>query len=103
MPWNGLFSLPMSVAITLAMVALQAGEKALTMLNVSYDPTRELYQALNTAFAQSCGRGTRSSSGSRICGCSRNIGMGSDGANLYDVCLTRGRGAPTSLPLADPA
>jgi sulfate transport system substrate-binding protein len=52
MPWNGLFSLPMAVAITLGVVALQAGEKALTMLNVSYDPTRELYQDLDTAFAQ---------------------------------------------------
>ena len=31
---------------------LHAGEKALTLLNVSYDPTRELYQDLNSAFAQ---------------------------------------------------
>jgi sulfate/thiosulfate transport system substrate-binding protein len=28
------------------------GRKPLTMLNVSYDPTRELYQDLDTAFAQ---------------------------------------------------
>jgi len=31
---------------------VQAAEKALTLLNVSYDPTRELYQDLNAAFAQ---------------------------------------------------
>jgi sulfate transport system substrate-binding protein len=37
--------------LTLALAAgLQA--KAVTLLNVSYDPTRELYQAYNTAFAK---------------------------------------------------
>jgi sulfate/thiosulfate transport system substrate-binding protein len=29
-----------------------AGDKAVTLLNVSYDPTRELYQEINTAFAK---------------------------------------------------
>jgi len=29
-----------------------AGDKAVTLLNVSYDPTRELYQEINTAFAR---------------------------------------------------
>ena len=28
-----------------------AAQKSVTPLNVSYDPTRELYQAVNTAFA----------------------------------------------------
>jgi len=31
--------------------AQQSGAKALTLLNVSYDPTRELYQDVNAAFA----------------------------------------------------
>ena len=46
----------LSILVTLAMASDltsgHAGEKALTLLNVSYDPTRELYQDLNTAFAQ---------------------------------------------------
>jgi ABC-type sulfate transport system substrate-binding protein len=29
-----------------------AAPKSITMLNVSYDPTRELYAAVNTAFAE---------------------------------------------------
>ena len=29
-----------------------AGGKAVTLLNVSYDPTRELYQEINAAFAE---------------------------------------------------
>src|SRR5258706_15622475 len=32
-------------------LALSATAKDLTILNVSYDPTRELYQEINTAFA----------------------------------------------------
>ncbi len=32
-------------------VAAQAAPKAVTLLNVSYDPTRELYQEVNAAFA----------------------------------------------------
>jgi sulfate/thiosulfate-binding protein len=42
----------MTLAMALGMTPIHAGEKALTRLNVSYDPTRELYQDLNTAFAQ---------------------------------------------------
>ena len=41
-----------AVAMTLGVTPLHAGEKALTLLNVSYDPTRELYQELNAAFTQ---------------------------------------------------
>jgi ABC-type sulfate transport system substrate-binding protein len=32
-----------AVAMTLGVTPLHAGEKALTLLNVSYDPTREPY------------------------------------------------------------
>ena len=32
----------------------------ITLLNVSYDPTRELYQDFNTAFAKQCGRSIQS-------------------------------------------
>jgi sulfate transport system substrate-binding protein len=42
----------MAVVLGLGMTPLHAGEKAHTLLNVSYDPTRELYQDVNTAFAQ---------------------------------------------------
>ena len=38
--------------VLLAMSANWAGAKDITLLNVSYDPTRELYQEVNTAFAQ---------------------------------------------------
>ena len=41
-----------TLAMALGVTPLHAGEKALTLLNVSYDPTRELYQDLNAAFAQ---------------------------------------------------
>jgi sulfate/thiosulfate transport system substrate-binding protein len=41
-----------AVAMALGVTPLHAGEKALTLLNVSYDPTRELYQELNAAFTQ---------------------------------------------------
>jgi sulfate/thiosulfate-binding protein len=50
MPWHWLFSLP--VAMILGVTSIHAAENALTLLNVSYDPTRELYQDLNAAFAQ---------------------------------------------------
>jgi len=43
-----------SIAVT-GLLALAAGSKAapgVTLLNVSYDPTRELYQDLNAAFAK---------------------------------------------------
>jgi sulfate/thiosulfate-binding protein len=52
MSLNWLFSMPVAVAIALGVTPIQAGEKALTLLNVSYDPTRELYQELNAAFTQ---------------------------------------------------
>jgi sulfate/thiosulfate transport system substrate-binding protein len=41
-----------AVAMALGVTPLHAGGKSLTLLNVSYDPTRELYQDLNAAFAQ---------------------------------------------------
>jgi sulfate/thiosulfate transport system substrate-binding protein len=50
MPWHWLFSI--SAAVILAVVPIHAAENVLTLLNVSYDPTRELYQDLNAAFAQ---------------------------------------------------
>jgi sulfate/thiosulfate-binding protein len=40
------------MAIGLQVVPIAAGEKAVALLNVSYDPTRELYQDLNAAFAK---------------------------------------------------
>src|SRR5882724_1522420 len=47
-----LLSVLVTLAMALGVTSSHAGEKALTLLNVSYDPTRELYQDLNTAFAQ---------------------------------------------------
>ena len=41
-----------AVAMASGVTPLHAGEKALTLLNVSYDPTPELYQDLNAAFAE---------------------------------------------------
>ena len=43
--------LPKLIAVTLALAALAASAKDITLLNVSYDPTRELYQDFNKAFA----------------------------------------------------
>jgi sulfate transport system substrate-binding protein len=40
------------MVLALSVMPLQGGEKTLTLLNVSYDPTRELYQELNAAFAK---------------------------------------------------
>lgn len=41
------------IAVTsVALVASNAIAKDVTLLNVSYDPTRELYQEYNTAFAK---------------------------------------------------
>jgi sulfate/thiosulfate-binding protein len=40
------------LATALATVAASASAADVTLLNVSYDPTRELYQAFNTAFAR---------------------------------------------------
>ena len=45
-------SLLLPLALVLAGgLSAQAAPKAVTLLNVSYDPTRELYQDVNTAFA----------------------------------------------------
>ncbi len=39
-------------ALVLALVASLAQAQDVTLLNVSYDPTRELYQEFNAAFAR---------------------------------------------------
>jgi sulfate transport system substrate-binding protein len=52
MPVHWPFSILVAVALILGMTPIHAGEHVLTLLNVSYDPTRELYQDLNIAFAQ---------------------------------------------------
>ena len=45
-------ALPLAAVIAVAAAAQQrAALKPVTLLNVSYDPTRELYEAVNTAFA----------------------------------------------------
>jgi sulfate transport system substrate-binding protein len=44
-------------ALAIGPVALHA-QKAVTLLNVSYDPTRELYQEIDTAFARQWSRET---------------------------------------------
>ncbi len=41
----------LSLALTLA-ISSRGFAKTITLLNVSYDPTRELYQAINKAFAE---------------------------------------------------
>jgi sulfate/thiosulfate transport system substrate-binding protein len=41
-----------SLALLLSLSATAQAQKHLTLLNVSYDPTRELYQDFNAAFAQ---------------------------------------------------
>ena len=43
MSLNWLLGIGMAVALGLGMTPIEAGEKALTLLNVSYDPTREPY------------------------------------------------------------
>ncbi len=47
------FAAPTTVAITLLVGSAPAHAADLTLLNVSYDPTRELYQDYNKAFAAS--------------------------------------------------
>lgn len=42
----------LTVITVLALSSVVAGAKEVTLLNVSYDPTRELYQDVNTAFAK---------------------------------------------------
>src|SRR5262249_2041834 len=41
-----------TTALGAALGAIAAGGGAQTLLNVSYDPTRELYQAVNASFAK---------------------------------------------------
>jgi ABC-type sulfate transport system substrate-binding protein len=47
-------SVLLSVALTLWMAPAQSvgAQSSVTLLNVSYDPTRELYQEINAAFAK---------------------------------------------------
>ena len=47
-----LVALVAAAAAVLAPRGVAAQAKPVTLLNVSYDPTRELYQAINAAFAQ---------------------------------------------------
>ncbi|MGB9069812.1 MAG: sulfate ABC transporter substrate-binding protein [Candidatus Acidiferrales bacterium] len=42
----------MTIVVQLALAAPSRGQGSLTLLNVSYDPTRELYQDYNAAFAK---------------------------------------------------
>ena len=44
--------LTLAIVLLLAGITLAAAQKPLTLLNVSYDPTRELYQAYNAAFTR---------------------------------------------------
>jgi sulfate/thiosulfate-binding protein len=44
--------LALTIALQLALAAPSRGQGSLTLLNVSYDPTRELYQDYNAAFAK---------------------------------------------------
>ena len=50
MPGHWLFSV--LIAMLLGVMPIHAGENVLTLLTVSDDPTRELYQDLNAAFVQ---------------------------------------------------
>src|SRR5258706_6293781 len=52
MTHSALRSVWAAVALGLAVAAQAAGAANLTLLNVSYDPTRELYKAFNVAFAK---------------------------------------------------
>jgi sulfate transport system substrate-binding protein len=45
------FVLCIALTIAVAAAPARAAEKAVTLLNVSYDPTRELYSEVNAAFA----------------------------------------------------
>src|ERR1043166_3394531 len=45
-------SLLTTFTLALAGVTALAAPKPITLLNVSYDPTRELYQEINTSFAE---------------------------------------------------
>jgi sulfate/thiosulfate transport system substrate-binding protein len=45
-------TLPLLVALTVSAITPAPAQKPVTLLNVSYDPTRELYQTYNAAFAR---------------------------------------------------
>lgn len=52
--FQSVFAIPAALAGVIALaagLAAQAAPKPVTLLNVSYDPTRELYQEMNAAFA----------------------------------------------------
>ena len=44
----------MAAFLVIALAASQARAQSIELLNVSYDPTRELYRAVNSAFAAEC-------------------------------------------------
>src|SRR5882762_8989828 len=45
-------TLPVLATLALAGITPAPAQKPITLLNVSYDPTRELYQAVNAAFVR---------------------------------------------------
>ena len=49
---NRIWSLIAALAMVLGLVVSAPAQNAVKLLNVSYDPTRELYQSFNTAFAK---------------------------------------------------
>ena len=49
---NAHLTLPLVVTLALGAVTPTPAQKPVTLLNVSYDPTRELYQAVNAAFVR---------------------------------------------------
>ena len=49
---NSQLTLPVLVTLALAGITPAPAQKPVTLLNVSYDPTRELYQAVNAAFVR---------------------------------------------------
>jgi sulfate/thiosulfate transport system substrate-binding protein len=51
-PWTTSVSLFLPLFAALAMGTAAFAQSRITLLNVSYDPTREFYQEYNTAFAQ---------------------------------------------------
>lgn len=52
MKTNRSFRLPLALVAALGFLAVGVSAKDITLLNVSYDPTRELYEDFNQAFAQ---------------------------------------------------
>ncbi len=50
--WESLSMRKWGVGLTLVLLASGAMAKDIQLLNVSYDPTREFYQAYNTAFSK---------------------------------------------------